>query len=63
MAKLEKMVAEPDIWRDVKHATEVNQELKKLQDETAPYELLKTQIQDLGEYVVCHEDKLMSERF
>ena len=40
--RLEQEVAEPEIWKDVKHATETNQKLKKLQDETAPYELLKT---------------------
>lgn len=59
--RLELEVAEPDIWRDVKHATEVNQELKRLQDETAPYELLKTQIQDLGELMEISDDSLKEE--
>ena len=39
---LEKEVADPDIWKDVAVATDKNQTLKKLQDETAPFELLKT---------------------
>ena len=59
--RLELEVTEPDIWRDVKHATEVNQELKRLQDETAPYELLKTQIQDLGELMEISDDSLKEE--
>ena len=51
IADLEKQVAEPEIWRDVKHATELNQELAKMQGETEPYLLLKTQIDDLGELI------------
>ena len=31
VSELEKQVAEPEIWRDVKKATEKNQELAKLQ--------------------------------
>ncbi len=48
-AELEKEVAEPEIWRDVKKATEKNQELAKLNAETEPWVLLETQIQDLAE--------------
>ncbi|MBR3132354.1 peptide chain release factor 2 [Candidatus Saccharibacteria bacterium] len=59
--KLEKEVAEPEIWRDVKEATEKNQELAKLQDETAPYVLLKTQIEDLRELIGISDESLKDE--
>jgi peptide chain release factor 2 len=59
--RLEQEVAEPEIWKDVKHATEANQKLKKLQDETAPYELLRTQIQDLGELMEISGEDLKDE--
>ena len=51
LAELEKEVADPDIWKDVEAATAKNQELAKLQDETQPWELLKTQINDLNELI------------
>jgi hypothetical protein len=47
VAKLEKEVADPEIWKDIKKATEKNQELAKLNDEVQPWTLLKTQINDL----------------
>ena len=59
--RLEHAVVEPEIWRDVKKATETNQELKKLQDETAPYELLKTQLTDIGELIEISDDSLRDE--
>ena len=59
--RLEQEVAEPEIWKDVKRATETNQKLKKLQDETAPYELLKTQIRDLGELMEISGEDLRDE--
>ena len=59
--RLEQEVAEPEIWKDVKYATEANQRLKKLQDETAPYELLRTQIQDLDELMEISGEDLMDE--
>ena len=49
ISKLEVEVAEPEIWRDVKKATEKNQKLSELRDETEPWELLKVQISDLKE--------------
>ena len=51
LAKLEKETAEPEIWRDVKRATEMNQEVARLSSETEPWELLKTQISDLKELI------------
>ena len=42
-------VAEPEIWRDGKLATEKNQEVARLTSETEPWVLLKSQIEDLSE--------------
>lgn len=59
--KLEKEVAEPEIWRDVETATAKNQELSKLQDEVQPWELLKTQINDLNELITLSDEDLKEE--
>lgn len=48
-AELEKQVAEPEIWRDIKVATEKNQALAKLNAEVEPWTLLGAQINDLRE--------------
>ena len=61
MVELEKEVAKPEIWNDVKKATEMNQELAKLTEETQPFELLKTQIKDLGELIQIADDDLKEE--
>ena len=61
MAELESEVAEPEIWRDVKVATEKNQELARLQEETQPWELLKTQIEDLRELTELPDEDLRGE--
>ena len=49
LAELEKEVAEPEIWNDVARATAKNQELSRLASEVEPYQLLKTQIEDMRE--------------
>jgi len=59
ISKLEAEVAEPEIWRDVKKATEKNQKLSGLRDETEPWELLKVQISDLKE--LMDDDSLKDE--
>lgn len=59
--ELEKMVAEPEIWNDVKRATEANQELAKLTAEVEPWELLKTQIEDLKELIEIADESLEDE--
>ncbi|MBR3236593.1 peptide chain release factor 2 [Candidatus Saccharibacteria bacterium] len=59
ISKLEAEVAEPEIWRDVKKATEKNQKLSELRDETEPWELLKVQISDLKE--LMDDDSLKDE--
>ena len=61
VAELEKQVAEPEIWKDVKLATEKNQELAKLSDEVQPWELLKTQIDDLKEMLSIADEDLKEE--
>ena len=49
LASLEREIAEPEIWRDVKLATEKNQAAARLTTETEPWVLMKTQISDLKE--------------
>lgn len=61
LAELEQEVAEPEIWRDVKMATEKNQELKRLTDELQPWQILKTQIDDMGELMEMVDEGLKSE--
>lgn len=61
VAKLESEVAEPEIWNNVKLATEKNQDLARLQDEVGPWELLRVQIQDLGELIKLADDELKEE--
>ncbi|MBR3228718.1 peptide chain release factor 2 [Candidatus Saccharibacteria bacterium] len=61
ITKLEKEVADPDIWKNLATATAKNQELSKLQDETAPWELLKTQINDLKELTELSDEDLKQE--
>lgn len=59
--ELEQEVAEPEIWKDVKIATEKNQTLAQLSDEVQPWELLKTQIEDLKEIVMLDDEELKEE--
>ena len=61
ISQLESEVAEPDIWKDIKKATEKNQELARLTDETQPWELLKTQIEDLKELLDLADESLKEE--
>ena len=61
LGKLEKEVADPDIWKNVDRATEANQELAKLQDKVQPWELLKTQIGDLKEFLTIADSGLKEE--
>lgn len=61
LESLEKEVAEPEIWRDVKKATEKNQELARLSEETEAWVLLKTQIEDLKELIAISDEDLKAE--
>ena len=61
LSSLEKQVAEPEIWRDVKKATEMNQEVARLSEEVRQWELLKTQIADIKELIAISDDDLKVE--
>ena len=61
IAKLEKEVAEPDIWKNIEEATTKNQELARLQDETGAYELLRMQIDDMRELMELSDDDMKDE--
>lgn len=61
IAGLEKQVADPEIWHDVEEATRKNQELSQLNDETGPWELLRTQITDMKELLAMADADLMEE--
>ncbi|MBR3056104.1 peptide chain release factor 2 [Candidatus Saccharibacteria bacterium] len=61
VAELEREVAEPEIWRDVKAATEKNQELARLNEEVEPWEILRTQIEDLKELMEIGGEDLKDE--
>lgn len=61
VAELELEVAEPDIWKNVEEATEKNQELARLTEETQPWELMRTQIEDLGELIQISDDEMEGE--
>ena len=61
LQRLETGVADPEIWKDVAKATEMNQELARLQDEVQPWELLKTQITDMKEMLELAEEDLKEE--
>ena len=61
LAKLEEEVAVPEIWNNVEEATSKNQELARINDETQPWRLLKTQIEDLKELFEMSDDSLKDE--
>ena len=61
IAILEKEVAEPEIWHDVAVATAKNQELAQLTEVVEPWELLKSQIDDLGELMEIGGEDLKDE--
>ena len=61
IVRLEKEVADPDIWKNIEEATAKNQELAKLQNETQPYELLRTQISDMQELMELSGDDMKDE--
>lgn len=58
---LEKEVAEPEIWNNVENATAKNQELARLKEETDPWVLLKTQLEDMAELISMSDESLKDE--
>lgn len=61
VGRLEQEVAEPDIWKNADDATAKNQELARLTEETRPWELMKTQIEDLSELLEISDDGMKDE--
>ena len=59
--KLEKEVANPDIWKDPDSAREKNETLSHLKDFVADWQILKTQINDISELLNLGEDDLNDE--
>lgn len=59
--KLEEEVNEPEIWQNPDLAREKNQELSKLSDEIQPWQLLKTQTEDLLELIQLGDEELEGE--
>ena len=58
---LEEEVALPELWNNPENAKAKNQELAKLSEEVAPWQLLKTQITDLRELLNLGDDSLKDE--
>lgn len=61
IAELEQAVAEPELWLDPEDARKKNEELAHLSDEVAPWKLLKTQLEDLGELIELGDPELNAE--
>ena len=61
LSQLEHEVAEPEIWKNPTLAKEKNQELARLNEEVSPWQLLKTQSEDLSELIALGGEELESE--
>lgn len=61
IAELEQAVAEPELWLNPEDAKQKNEELAHLSDEVAPWKLLKTQLEDLGELIELGDPELNDE--
>ncbi len=61
LSQLEHEVAEPEIWKNPTLAKEKNQELARLTEEVSPWQLLKTQSEDLSELIALGGEELESE--
>ncbi len=60
-AELEAKVAEPEIWLDPAHAAAENAKLAKLNNQIAPWQLLRTQTEDLDELLALADQDLHDE--
>ena len=58
---LETAVANPDLWRNPEDAREKHEKLSQLEDEVSPWQLLKTQSEDLAELLALESEDLESE--
>lgn len=61
VTELEATVAEPEIWLNPNNARQQNEKLAKLTDEVQPWNLLKTQINDLSELLELDDVGLADE--
>lgn len=61
LSALESAVAEPEIWLNPDEARQKNTQLAKLNDEIAPWRLLRTQAEDLHELILLCDDDLADE--
>ncbi len=61
IAELEQIVAEPELWLNPENAKQKNEELAHLNDEVAPWTLLKTQLEDLNELIELGDPELNDE--
>lgn len=61
VAELEQAVAEPELWLNPEDARQKNEKLAHLSDEVAPWKLLKTQLEDLGELIKLGDPELNAE--
>lgn len=61
LSRLENEVANPDIWKNPEEAKNKNMELSRLSDEVHPWQMLKTQSEDLKEIIALGEKDLESE--
>lgn len=61
LRELEATTADPDLWRDPENARHQNEQLAKLSDELQPWQLLKTQCDDLQELIASGDQSLSEE--
>lgn len=61
LAKLEQVVAEPELWKDPERARAKNQALALLHERLDPWQLLKTQINDLKTFLALDSGDMTQE--
>lgn len=61
IAQLEQAVAAPEIWLNPDHARAEHQKLARLEREVQPWQLLKTQAEDIDELLALDDDDLGAE--
>jgi len=61
LEKLEQEVANPDLWKNPENAKNKNMELSRLDAETHPWKMLKTQSEDLKDIIALDEKDLEEE--
>jgi peptide chain release factor 2 len=61
LSRLENEVANPDIWKDPELAKNKNMELSRLDTEVHPWQMLKTQAEDLKDIIALNEKDLEEE--